>query len=97
MRGDRCGWFAMFFNVLARKLVQVRTLSQADLFCFLFGVFDLPTVAQHSPDHPEHSDANGSGAVYKRGPVFRIVSDLEKLSDLFFFWIREHDWNVEIL
>jgi hypothetical protein len=86
----------VLLNILARELVQVRTLTQANLLGFCLGVFDFPAVAQNSPDHPKRPDTNGSSAMNKRGTVFRIVSDLQKLCDLFVFRIAESHWDVEI-
>src|SRR5215213_1208045 len=86
----------MSFDVLACELEPVWTLAQADFHGFGFGVFDLPAVAQDSPDHPERPDANRCRAMDKRGTVLRVVSDLEKLCDLFFVWISISDGNVEV-
>src|SRR5690349_3760912 len=86
----------MFFDVPARKLHEMRTLAQTDLLRFGLGVFDLPAVAQDSPDHPESADANRAGAVDERRPVFRVVSDLQKLIDLFVLRIAKRDRDIEV-
>src|SRR5688572_21719053 len=86
----------MLLDVLARELVPVWAFTQANLLCFLFGIFDRPAVTQGPPDHPERSDANRGGAVDKRGTILGIVSDLQKLRDLILVWITKDDGNVEI-
>src|SRR5436305_13292279 len=86
----------MFLDVLACELVEVWGIVQANLLGLFLSVFDGPTVAQDSSNHPERSHANGRGAVNKRRTVLRIVSDPEKLCRLFFFWIGERDRNVEV-
>src|SRR5215207_4138529 len=86
----------MCLNVLAGELEPVWTLAEPDFHGFSFRVFDLPAVSQDSPDHPEGADANRRRAVNKRGTVFRIVSDLEKLGDLFFVGITVSDGDVEV-
>src|SRR5205085_11136217 len=86
----------MLLNVPACELVQVRSITQANLLGFLLSVFDGPTIAQDSSNHPERSHANGGGAVNKRRPVLRVVSDPEELCGLFFFGIRKRDGNVEV-
>src|SRR5215213_1290259 len=86
----------MLFDVLARELVQVWTVAQADLLRFLLGILDLPAVTQNSPDHPKSADANTRGTMNKSRAVLRVVRDLEKLRDLFIFWIAESDRDIEV-
>src|SRR5215470_4133168 len=86
----------MRFDVLARELEPVWTITQSDFLGFSFRVFDFPAVAQHASDHPERADADRRGAVDKRGTILRIVSDFQKLRDLFFVWIAVSDGNVEV-
>src|SRR5918999_4476766 len=74
----------------------MRTLAKPNLLCFSFGIFDLPTIAQHSANHPESADANRRGAMNEGGPVRRVVGDLQKLIDLFVFRLAKSDWNVEV-
>src|SRR5215213_1414262 len=94
-RRQRCS-FAMRFDVLARELNPVWTLAQADFHGFSFCVFDFPVVAQHASDHPERANTNCSRAVDKGRTIFRVVSDLQKLCDLFFVWIAVSDGDVEV-
>src|SRR5215203_3492989 len=94
MRRQRC--LAMFFDVLACELIPVWAFTQANLLSFSLGVFDLPSVAQYSPDHPKRSDANGRGAMNKRRTIVGLVSDLQKLRDLFLVWITEGHRDIEI-
>jgi hypothetical protein len=86
----------MLLDVLPGKLVQVRIVAQADFLCFSFGVLDLPTVAQHSANHPERAHANRRSAMNEGGPVRRVVRDLEKLVCLLVFWIAGLDGDVEV-
>src|SRR5215217_870264 len=86
----------MRFDVLARELDPMWTLAQSDFHCFGFCVFDFPAVAQHAPDHPERADANRGRAMDERRAIFRIVSDLQELCDLFFIRIAVRDGDVEV-
>src|SRR5215510_13919352 len=86
----------MRLDVLARELDPVWTLAQSDFHRFGFCVFDFPAIAQHAPDHPECADTNRGRAMDERRTIFRIVSDLQKLRDLFFVRIAVRDGDVEI-
>src|SRR5205085_12215175 len=86
----------MLLNVPACELVQVRSITQANLLGLLLSIFDGPAVAQDSSNHPERSHANGGGAVNKRRPVLRVVSDPEELCGLLLFRIRNRDGYVEV-
>src|ERR1051326_7391348 len=86
----------MRLDVLARKLVQVRTLAQSDLLGFCLRVFDFTAIAQHAPDHPERADTDRAGTVNERGTVLGVVSDLQKLVNLFVFRIAKRDGDVEV-
>src|SRR6185503_1414371 len=86
----------MRFDVLACKLIPVRTFTQPDLLRFFFGVFDFPSVTQHTSDHPERTNTNCSSAMNKDRAIFRIVCDLQELRDLLFVRITKSDRNVEV-
>src|ERR1700752_3671682 len=86
----------MRFDVLACELQPVWAFAESYFHRFRFCVFDLPTIAQNTSDHPEGADANGSSAVNEGGTIFRVVRDLQKLRDLFFVWIAVSDGDVEI-
>src|ERR1043165_4465248 len=86
----------MRLYVLLRELEPVGALAQADLFGFGLCVFDLPAVAQHTPDHPERADANRGSAMNKDRAVIRIVGYFQKLRDLLFIGIAVRDRDVEV-
>jgi hypothetical protein len=71
-------------------------VDQSYLLRLFFRLLDRPSVAQHTPDHPEGSDPNRRRAMYERGAVFGIVSDLQELIHLLVFRLGVDDRDVEI-
>src|SRR5437868_15124607 len=86
----------MLLNVPACELVQVRSIRQANLLGFLLSVFDGPTIAQASSNHPERSLAHGGGAVNKRRAALRVVSVPEELCGVFVAGIRMRAGDVAV-
>src|SRR5688572_17487863 len=71
-------------------------LPQPDLLRLFFRRLQLPTVSQHSADHPKSCDADGGSAVNEGRPVLRVISDLQKLCCLFFLGLAKDDRNIEV-
>src|SRR5688500_584186 len=74
----------------------MRTFPQPDLPGFFFGLLNTPTVPQYPADHPKSAHPDRCSAVYKGGPVLRIVCDLQKLCSLFVLRLAKDDRNIEV-
>ena len=68
MRGD----------VLARELLEVRRVGQADFLAFFERRIRRQPVAHPAPDGPERADANRRRAVDEHRAVRRVVGDLQE-------------------
>src|ERR1041385_1590433 len=79
-----------------RQRYRISTAATEMLLCLFLGIFNFPSITQHTPDHPERTDTNRCGAVNKHGTIVGIVCDLQKLRDLLFVWVAESDRDVEV-
>ena len=64
---------------MARELLEMRRLDEADLLRFRERRLDGEPVTHHAPDHPERADTNGGGAVDEHRAVGRVVRDSQEL------------------